>query len=878
LKLVELSGGTGAARELPKEMLAEPPEPAFRAGAEASIPGGLKALAAFARLDPAPPREAFLAEYARAIATQTSRIAENAIPKFGARLQQYLASVSELVDLGERQPDGRSVLRLSLHDPKTERAMALLGWRVVDGSIEPGARPEDGARQLAPRALGIDELAMKQALEAGRTVEFTLESDTVPVTGGAAWNVELRAFPSLPGGIAEAFARAPRLARAYAGLAAMPPETAAAMVKHLGLRGAVALHTALWLYGGSFRVVDGAAALPGGRGAEAVWAKLAGASPREPARFFEALLAADGGRVAAFYAALARADEAHQHFFTANVDRAQRWLAWYRDCEELKDGIGLWRPGWQARVFEALPLDRVKDELPPDLEAIVALADLAQRRGRTIDAESAALLMRNFAKWRALFPYFEALPGLGSAEFRALEEFGAKAVTEARLGQWHATAALIVMGRRSGALDDSAAAAAFGALCRSADAIAVVRQIAGRAPTLDEAVASRLLRLEGARLAGFHHIIELQNAPSLDAAAKSGDAATIAEALRGVVYGALLDPAGLLVNEDRGLLRKHVFSPRRGELFAPAALSGAHFTGGFMRFGEVSRTLASGGPWRPEAAVLASSAPSDAPELLFRASGRLVEIHATVTDDRGRLLDGLSADAFSVFDGGRAATIAAFENSAAPLSCVLLLDTSQSMDSAIAALKGAAMRLLRGLRSDDSVAVYSLNGGITELQAFTTDKVAATRAVLRAELGELTALYDGLVRVNRDLAARTGKKVIVVLTDGEDTASALSAETAIRRASMAGVPIYTIAQGHAVRSPALLAQLRGMSQSTGGKPFSVATAAEIGPVFENVLQDLLHGYLLAFAPQLSEERAWRRIEVRLRRPGKVRAREGYFPE
>jgi Ca-activated chloride channel homolog len=884
LKLEEMRRGT--TRPITTEEISgAEPEPEFTAGVEASAPGGRKALAAIAHLASVPAPDVFFLEYCRAISTQTSRTTRGAIPKYAPTLQQYVVNVTELMDLGERK-GMRVEFRLKLADAQTERVLGLLGWRVSERGgrriVEPGDQAVDGARQMIPRVFGIDELAMKQTLESGGTFAFAVESETAEVRGGAAWNSELRVFPTLPGGIAEAFVRDPKLARTYAGLAAMPKELAASMVKHMGLHALTLQHAALWLYADTFRLgPNGAAATPGGSAAEATWAKLAGASPSDAAKFFAALLTVDRGRLAAFYAAVARGDDAHQRFFTATLAQAQRAYAWYRDSDELRDGVGSAPAGWQARVFRELPIEGRSGEVwSGDLEAELAIAELGQKRGRAIDAESARLLTRNFAEWRTLWPYFEKLSALGAAEFQALERFNAETANRARgaresaIGQWHSAAALIVLAREAGSLDDAAAARAFGALCRTGDGLQVLRESAGGAADLDEAVASGLLRLTGERRAAFDAVRELQNAPRLSAAGSDG-----VLALAGAVYGAMLDPNGLLVNEDRGLLRKHVFAPGAA-LFAPSSIAGSHFTGGFVGFEEVSRHLASAGRGAPVAveSKTAADGPSEAPETLFRASGRLVEVNATVTDEKGRLLDGLRAENFAVLDRGQAMPITAFENGAAPLSCVLLLDTSQSMDAAIAALKAAAMRLIAGLRPGDSIAVYSLNGGISELQPFTTDKVAATRAVLSAELGELTALYDGLVRVNRDLAGRTGKKVIVVLTDGEDTASTLSAETAVLRARTAGVPIYTVAQGHAVGDATLLKELRDTSQATGGKAFAIRTAAEIGPVFDGVLEDLLHGYLLAFVPSAGEDRSWRRIEVKLRRPGKVRAREGYYPE
>jgi Ca-activated chloride channel family protein len=92
------------------------------------------------------------------------------------------------------------------------------------------------------------------------------------------------------------------------------------------------------------------------------------------------------------------------------------------------------------------------------------------------------------------------------------------------------------------------------------------------------------------------------------------------------------------------------------------------------------------------------------------------------------------------------------------------------MQNALPPLKSAALKLIGEMRPTDAVAVYSFNVAVTELQPFTTDKAAAERAILRIRAEGATALYDALVRVNRDLAGRTGKKAIVVFTDGSDRA------------------------------------------------------------------------------------------------------------
>jgi len=231
-------------------------------------------------------------------------------------------------------------------------------------------------------------------------------------------------------------------------------------------------------------------------------------------------------------------------------------------------------------------------------------------------------------------------------------------------------------------------------------------------------------------------------------------------------------------------------------------------------------------------------------------------------------------------ESGKPQPAVAFEARSSSLSVALLFDTTGSMLNALPALKNAALRLLGELRPIDWVKVYSFSDAVTELLAFTRDKTAAKRAVLRTRAVGTTALYDALVRVNSDLASRSGKKVIVVFTDGVDNTSVLSTRAAIQRATRAGIPIYTIAQGEALQTPTLLKQLAAVSRVTGGVAFAIHDPAEIGLVFESVSQELTHGYLLAFHPPPVRDHAWRPIEVLLRGPKsrRVRAREGYFPD
>ena len=668
-------------------------------------------------------------------------------------------------------------------------------------------------------------------------------------------------------------------------------------------------------------------------------AKTGRRQPLDPPAFFRKLLEKDRGALAAFYFAISRTDPAHQRFFTQNGDRTERFYLWYRRAAESAGGmeriVGTWRPA----LFRDLPLAESGRRFPavPKPGLPVKTIDRARSLGcprppgaldairkSPLDAPSAALLIRNFAAWRHLLPYFESLPALNADDFRALESFtdvvakSKPAVRNNLLGEWHSLVYLVVRGVKAGAIDEKRSAAAFHRICidlalpdYSTRALAILHDIvsgvSASAPAeasvdLDQAVPTRLLRLDGSHLDAFERVRELQQSPRIRSLSPSPDPARTAAALSGLVYAATLEPEHLLVSEDPKLLSKHRFVAEadgralpmfpNSELFPSSNEPGSYFSGGFAAIEKVASKLTRGG--HPTAAVPAPAADSPAPGpppstgpapslvegTVFRATGRLVEVYATIKDDKGRYVDDLPAGDFVLTEAGQPLPLAAFETRKSEVSVALLFDTTGSMQPALPALRNAALKLIGDLRSIDSVAVYSFNETVTELQPFTTDKSAAKRAVMRTHAAGSTALYDALVRVNLDLAGRPGKKVIVVFTDGQDNCSVLTTDAAILRAKSAGIPVYTIAQGNALDRPDLLRQLATVSKTTGGVAFAIHNPSEIRAVFEAVSEDVLHGYLLTFQPPPAEGHTWHPVEVSLRdmKGRKVRAREGYYPE
>ncbi len=911
------------------------------ANGEVGVPGGVKALAVAARLDRTPAPADFFLEFCRAIAQNARTPGRGDIPDFVQAVESYLSAVVEISHISEdkAQSEGGEQGQLVLSTDTvanyavTKDILRLFGWRPVpngEAGFEPSEQATDSARQLVPMALGIDETEMFRSLADRGAFRIEIRNGRAPLVEAGAWRSALGRLP--PGGFAEAFLRNPRFALTYIGLGSMSADAAAVMTGGIGLRTLTTRYADLIAFvGKAFAVENGRVAVPGGTAAEPVWQRLAGANPADPKAFFRALLEKDQGRLAAFYLAVWRGDEAHRRFFMRD-GAAARYYAWYRGSPELRNGASETRAGWRQALFRDLPLDAAGSPLYPGgkaawidparpedealaaartLEALAPVAALERTRGAPLDAESARLLAQHYPAWRALFPYFEKLPALGVADFRALASFETSAsarpaaVQNAVMGEWHALVKLIELGARSGALDQAAAARAFRAACESLSgqdhaggAIAALRSFAP-GPDLEEGVQSGLLRLADDRREAYRQVREIQGAPLLSAPDLAGDA--VLRSLSGAVYAALLDPNVLLVAEDPGLPVRHKYTvtPSGPALFAPSELvlcrgdQESFFAGGFMAFEQAAKNLARAGALQPESrAEIAAAAP--APERLpaasalaavaeapyvFRASARVVEVYATVTNAGGDYIDDLQKADFRITDAGVPVEIGAFENYTAGVSVALMLDTTGSMVSTLPALRSSAFRLVDNLRPVDSVAVYSFNSRVTELQPFTRNRDLAKRAVVRTHASGFTGLYDALTRVARDLSGRSGKKVIVVFTDGRDNASALTRLAAMNRAKHEGVPVYTIAQGDAV-DDSIAAELGGLAAATGGLSFAIRRPEEIRGVFDHISRDLRHGYLLAFQPPPDTLHKWRSLSVTLRsRNGNsVRARQGYYPD
>jgi VWFA-related protein len=279
------------------------------------------------------------------------------------------------------------------------------------------------------------------------------------------------------------------------------------------------------------------------------------------------------------------------------------------------------------------------------------------------------------------------------------------------------------------------------------------------------------------------------------------------------------------------------------------------------------------------------------PAQTFRTAVDLVTIQASVHDARGRVLSGLTAADFEVRDNGQLRPILSFRSDRqSPLSLAILVDMSGSMriNPKVAMARQAYESVLSQLhQGQDEVALFTFDAALHERLDFTQDLAALKGALSDFQPFGTTSLYDATAATARRLAARSAThKAIIVLTDGIDTSSAMTAREVSGLASAINVPVYIVATVPSLdqrimmetsdRAPSSdAADLRDLAEWTGGQFVFASSLVETVMSASSLIDTLRQQYVLAI--EAANGREWRRLEVRVRRPSAtVKARSGYF--
>jgi Ca-activated chloride channel family protein len=280
------------------------------------------------------------------------------------------------------------------------------------------------------------------------------------------------------------------------------------------------------------------------------------------------------------------------------------------------------------------------------------------------------------------------------------------------------------------------------------------------------------------------------------------------------------------------------------------------------------------------------------PPLTFGTSIDIINLTVTVTDAQSRLIPGLGKEAFSVYEDGVKQELALFNKDRLPLTVVLLMDASASMDDKMVAAKSAAKRFVGTLVSEDRARIVSFNNRIDVLQDFTNDKTALNDGIDKLKPAGSTALHNAFYISIKDLqkekqagpAAR--RQAIILLSDGENTSSIVTDEQVIDLARKAEISIYSVRltsdfegdKGRAAFSQATHL-LSVLARETGGQAFFPAQIQELDSVYDRIAEEMRTQYSLGYVPtNLKRDGRYRRIVVRIPTRDDVilRYKLGYF--
>ena len=254
----------------------------------------------------------------------------------------------------------------------------------------------------------------------------------------------------------------------------------------------------------------------------------------------------------------------------------------------------------------------------------------------------------------------------------------------------------------------------------------------------------------------------------------------------------------------------------------------------------------------------------------------VVQVTVTVPDGHGKFVRGLTQKSFHVFEDGRPQTISHFASENVPLELVVAIDISGSMGPSMPKLKAAVKEFLAAVPDDDQVTLLGFNDSVFTLTRKATAAADRTKAVDRLAPWGSTALYDVILRGMEMLGRQTGRKALVVFTDGEDQGSHATLTDVERRLQSSDLTLYMIGQGRGVMLESLKKVMERLSTPTGGRAFFTENVDTLHEAFTVLLDELSNQYLLGYAStNAKRDDTWRRIKVDVDDHHDIRARQGY---
>ena len=288
---------------------------------------------------------------------------------------------------------------------------------------------------------------------------------------------------------------------------------------------------------------------------------------------------------------------------------------------------------------------------------------------------------------------------------------------------------------------------------------------------------------------------------------------------------------------------------------------------------------------QPGSSAGESPSSTDNGVFVFRKEVDEVTLHATVVDERNRLITNLDRASFTVFENNLPQQIKSFRHEDYPVAMGIVIDNSGSMREKRDQVNKAALNLVRSSNPQDQVFVVNFNDEYYLDQEFTSDIKKLQTALEKVEARGGTALYDAIVASWTDQLAHSPlqRKVIFVVTDGEDDASQLSLEQAMHTLQQENGPVvYAIGLLGEEKSRKARRALQLIADRTGGVAFFPPTLGEVDEISRTVAHDIRNQYTITYAPTTPKSvGGFRTVRVDAHakpyRKLSVRTRSGYYP-
>jgi Ca-activated chloride channel family protein len=298
---------------------------------------------------------------------------------------------------------------------------------------------------------------------------------------------------------------------------------------------------------------------------------------------------------------------------------------------------------------------------------------------------------------------------------------------------------------------------------------------------------------------------------------------------------------------------------------------------------------------------------------VFRVKVDMVVLSFTVTDSKGRYINGLKPKDFKIYEDGIEQKIATFAEGNKPPVAVandgtltpltpemdakssaesrteafvgtnvfVLFDTSNYMYRGFVYASDAIADFVRGLDRADSIALYTYSRNLSRTSVLSRDRNVAITGLRKAVAGDDSALYNALLLTLRDAAKVAGRKVVIVFSNGPDNASMVAPDDVRAVAEDEGIPIYVISTNEVNKDPISSGVFKRISNRTGGKSYFAKTWQKQVEAFESIREDLGNSYTIHYYPQPNPNEGFRKIKIDIPSdPGKkyrIQARPGYRP-